>query len=149
MDPLSITASVITVLHVANKAIDFLLRLHNAPQARQELVAELRRTRDVLEDLAELAREAEDGNDPATKSKLPTLTRLTKADSSPLTSCRQGIEALITKLAPTDLAPKGLKVRKMQQAVIWAFGDKEIARVLSILKGLRDQLALALEVDQT
>ncbi|KAL8956660.1 MAG: hypothetical protein Q9193_005878 [Seirophora villosa] len=151
MDPLSITASIITVLHVANKAIKFLLRLHNAPQARQELVTELRRTRDVLEDLAKLASETEEENDPATNSMLPTLNRLTKADSSPLAGCRQEIEALSTKLAPTDLATEGSKVtkRKMQQAFIWAFGEKEISKVLSRLEGLRQQLSHALEVDQT
>ncbi|KAL8723878.1 MAG: hypothetical protein Q9166_008232 [cf. Caloplaca sp. 2 TL-2023] len=151
MDPLSITASVIAVLHVTNKAVSFLVTLGNAPRDRSSLMDELKSTRNVLEDLAQLANSA-DSDPTATGSRLPILRRLTdlNMDSSPLARCYKEIEALNANLAPAVAwAPEGSKRNEALQRLKWPFKEKEISKVLEKLARFRGELALALSVDQT
>ncbi|KAL8651153.1 MAG: hypothetical protein Q9210_003421 [Variospora velana] len=117
-------------------------------KVREKLVNELGDTRNVLEDLANLASKAEHGNDRASRSRLSTLDRVMNAESSPLASCYKEIDFLNANLAPPIWAPEGSKRREAHQALAWALKDKEISKMLVKLENLRSELTVALNIDQ-
>ncbi|KAL8992084.1 MAG: hypothetical protein Q9169_007385 [Polycauliona sp. 2 TL-2023] len=148
MEPLSITASVITVLQVTNKAVGFLVTLSNAPKEKSSLIDEFKNIRKKLEDLAQLS----SNGDSAAKAQLPTLKRVTdlKDKSSPLARCNMEVEALNVSLASTSgWAPEGSKRNEAIQRLKWPFKDKEVSKVLERLASCRGELTSALSVDQT
>ncbi|KAL8668405.1 MAG: hypothetical protein Q9168_006962 [Polycauliona sp. 1 TL-2023] len=150
MDPLSITASVMTVLHVTNKAVSFLVTLSHASKEKNNLIDELKHTRKGLEDLAQLSSNVD--SNPAAEAQLPTLKRVTDLteESSPLARCNKDIEALNVSLASASVwAPEGSRRNEAMQRLKWPFKDKEVSKVLERLATCRAELAAALSVDQT
>lgn len=145
MEPLSITASVFTVLHITNKAVGYLVTLSNAPKEIRDLVDELQNTQKGLEDLARLASSVD--SDPTAESTLPTLRRVTdlKDESSPLANCYREIEAVNVTLTSGSGSKRDEAIKKLK----WLFKDKEVSKVVGKLARLRIELLSALHVDQT
>src|ERR1700761_8076186 len=95
MDPLSITASIIAVLQVANTIISVCYQcksvVKGSPWALTQTIAELQDLRHVLETLDRLAEE-NDGSPAPTKKR--SLELLCEPESGPLTTCRRELQHL-------------------------------------------------------
>jgi Fungal N-terminal domain of STAND proteins len=102
MDPLSITASVITLLQAANSVIsvcyDYSAAIRNAPWGLQSLTEEVKSLRNVLEALEQLAEKSESPG-PAADSRLPMLTLLCEPNVGLLATCLTELETLEKKLS--------------------------------------------------
>src|SRR5438552_12640305 len=101
MDPLSITASIITVLQATNAVIsicyDYSAAVNNFSWELPRVTGEVKSLRNVLETLEQLAKKAESA-DPAAEPQLPALKLLCESDAGPLAICFVELEALEKKL---------------------------------------------------
>jgi hypothetical protein len=120
MDPLSVTASIITVLQAANAVVsicyDYSCAVKNASWELPRIIDEVKSLRNLLETLQQLATRAESA-DPAAKSRLPTLKLLCEPEG-PLPICLTKLEALGRKLTPPGwIGGLGSKRRALIQAL--------------------------------
>ena len=151
MDPLSVTATIITVLQVANRVVsicyDYSCAIKNSSWELPRVTEEVKGLRNVLETLERLAREAENG-DPAAEIQLPTL-RLLCNPEGPLAVCLGELEALRKELDPPNRSDQfGSKRRAFVKVVSWPLREKDTRRILENIGRLKAILNLALTVDQ-
>ncbi|KAI9703722.1 MAG: hypothetical protein M1836_007492 [Candelina mexicana] len=154
MDPLSITASVITVIHAANAVIsvcrNYRSSVKNSSWELPKIIEEVRNLRNVLEALEKLAVNAEsaDGS-AAVKTRLPTLKRLCEAEVGPLARCLAELESLGKRLDPPSWSgPAGSKRKGLIEALGWPLKENETKKTLENIERLKTTLSLALTVDQ-
>ena len=152
MDPLSITASVLTVLQTTSQVVSICYNYRSAVNDSSwelpEILEEARSLRSVLETLEPLARKAEN-TDPSAESRLPTF-KLLCSPKGPLSFCLEILKALEQKLAqPAWLGKSGSKRKALAQALRWPLKEAETKKILESLRRLKDILNLALTADQT
>lgn len=154
MDPLSITASIITVLQATNAVIsvcyDYNAALKGAPWELSKVMDELKGLRGVLENLAKVTKAAADAN-PASQSRLPTLELLcdSTSGSGPLISCLDEINRIKTKLSPPSWSGKdGSKRQALMQVLGWPLKEQDTRRSVETIGRLKSTLTLALTSDQ-
>ena len=135
-DPLSITASIITVVQLAGSITSFCLSCREATKAEdgiiQQILDELKGLTDVLGPLARIAKD----HDTETKS----LGALANPGGS-LDECRVLLEALQTELESV-IAAQGVK--KLGKILGWPIKEKEVKTLLERLSQRKSTLALAL-----
>ncbi|KAL8655532.1 MAG: hypothetical protein Q9226_003009 [Calogaya cf. arnoldii] len=150
MDPLSITASVITVADVAHRIVKYILDLKNASADLSDLMSELQSLRNELEDFANLSKRAEINRDPESTSQLPSLQRLTDLsdNSSPLACCHQQLNTLIEELERADWGPLGSKRDTLFKVANWPLRQKEITRTRERMNNLIGSLSKGLRYDE-
>ncbi|KAL9119964.1 MAG: hypothetical protein Q9187_003483 [Circinaria calcarea] len=154
MDPLSITASIITVLQATNVVIsicyDYSSSVKQSNWQLPKVIEELKNLRNVLETLEPLARTAESTN-PGPESRLPTLKLLCSPDTGRglLFDCLEELNILKDKLSPPSWAgPDGSKRRTLVLAIGWPLKEGETKKALDNLESYKATLALAITVDQ-
>jgi hypothetical protein len=151
MDPLSITASIVTVLQatyaVASICYDYSCAAKNSPWELTRVTEEVKMLRNVLEVLEQLATKAKNA-DPTAQSSLPALALLCEHDG-PLSMCLAELEALKRKLAPPGWSGQvGSKRSAFMQALGWPLKEGDVKKTLRDIERLRDILNLALSTDQ-
>lgn len=140
-DPLSITASIITVLQVTSKVVslcyDYRCGVKDAPTEMKQLTDEVTSLRDVLESVMRLADE-----DETKRIHLLTLKLLTKSDGI-LSSCKTEMFVLEKDLKPVT------GIRAVTRNMKWPYTRGEVEKKVDRLTRLKAPLSLALAIDHT
>jgi len=142
MDPLSLTASIITVIELSGAVVricyNFRKSVKGASGEAAKITKELNALHNVLEQLLEFA----ESEERAGTSRLSSLSSLTKLDG-PLARCQGESEILGQKLKPET----GLK--QIGNALSWPFKEGEVRKALEGLGSIKASLQLALIIDNT
>lgn len=135
-DPLSITASIITVLQLASSVVSLGLSLKNAAKTDggilQQLLDELRGLSNILEPLAQLA------VDHGQEAK--SIEALGKPGGA-LDGCRVVLEKVKIEL---DSVVSAQGVKKLGKILVWPAKEKEVQSLLRQLTERKTTLGLAL-----
>jgi hypothetical protein len=151
MDPLSISASVITVLQAANAIIQICYNFKavsgKVPWGLSRVMDEVRDLRTILESLERLIDEA--ATSPTNGSE-KMLRLLTKPEAGSLESCLRELTSL-DKLIRSTTGENG-KVGQsgalqLIQSVRWHFNDREAQESIRRLQQCKSTLSLALAAD--
>ena len=153
MDPLSITASVISVLQAAGAVISVCCDYRSAVKGSSwevpRVLEEVRALRNVLRTLEDLADKAEAPSSDG-KSRLPALKSLCDPDTGTLIKCRTELNNLTTKLTPPEwIGPTGSKRRGLVQALTWPLKIGETEKVLASIERFKTTINAAVATDQT
>lgn len=135
MDPLSITASIIAVLQLANKVLKYMNHVKEAPKERTECVVELL----TLSGLLSKLRAHIEVGDPTQPWYAAAKDLATK--NGPLDQLIKALEALLPKF--TD----GSQWKKIGDALMWKFKKEEIAGFLERIERLKTVVSVALQLD--
>ena len=151
MDPLSTTASILTVLRVANSVAslccDYAAAIKGSSWSLTRVRDETRALRNVLESLEQTSRDAETSSDP--EPRLTHLRALCDPSNGPLTQCLQELQRLEEKLSPPLWADRdGSKRKAFVQALTWPFKEAETEKSLQIIGRCKSTITLALSADQ-
>lgn len=145
MDPLSITASIITVLEVASKVLftcyEYRSAVKNASKELERVIEEIKSLRNVLEMLEQLAGKTE-------SARLPALKLLSEPREGPLAKCLVELGLLNQKLTPPSLSGKSRPRNALIQALCWPLKGKDIEKTLANIGRFKAKLTLALSHDQ-
>ncbi len=135
-DPLSITASIITVLQLAGSVASLCLSYRDATKSKDgvlhQLLDELKGLTNILDPLAKLARD----HGWETKS----LESLNKPGGA-LDECKVLLETLQTELESVVVAQG---VKKLGKILVWPIKEKGVQSLLKRLYQRKSTLALAL-----
>lgn len=150
MDPLSISANIITLIQATNEVVAFCFNYaaaaKGAPWALSKMIDELKSLRNVLESIEQLSRSG-DGTDPATTSQLGTIKALCGTEGDRIA---KELKYLDEKLRPPTWASRdGSKRKAFAEALIWPLKEGEIKSSLQSIERYKSTLGLALTVDQT
>jgi hypothetical protein len=119
MDPLSITASVIAVIEITRKAIEFLDAIKNGPR-------ECRHLRMEISNLYYLLNLLQGHFDGSTEACL----------AAPLKEYEESLEELLSKV-----------LKQERRAITWSFAKKEVERTLVRIERLKSLLDLSLDAE--
>ncbi|KAI9878600.1 MAG: hypothetical protein M1830_000460 [Pleopsidium flavum] len=142
MDPLSVTASIVTILQLSAAVLSICYKFRKSVKGASgeaaKITKDLKALQDILEQLLELAEiEEKTGT-----SRLSSLSSLTKSNG-PLARCLHELESLEQKLKPAT----GLK--QVGKALSWPFKEGEVRKALEGLESIKASLQLALITDNT
>ncbi|KAL9633865.1 MAG: hypothetical protein Q9204_003224, partial [Flavoplaca sp. TL-2023a] len=153
MEPLSVTASVITVLQAAEAVISVCCNYRSAVAGSSwevpRILEATRNLRNVLRILEEIADKAE------TRAKggvsdLPALAEPCNPKTGSLVQCLEILLSLEKRLTPPSWSgPKGSKRSNMVQALTWPLKKAETEKILEKIEGFKSTLNLAVSLDQT
>ena len=135
MDPLSISASISTVLQLTGTVIQYLNLVKGAPEDRQRLLLELCNVSSILYILEDQASQAQQGD--AWSSTLLSLN----GPNGPIKQFKTALERLEVKLRPVE----GL--RKVFKAIAWPFQKEEIIEILNVIERQKTLFNLARQND--
>jgi hypothetical protein len=135
MDPLSITASILTLLQLTEKVIRYARQTKDAPKERTRVLQEASGLVGLLITLKSLVDDC-DPQDPW----LRATSRLATSNG-PLEQYRSALEKLTGKIMPGD----GL--RKIGQALVWKFTKEDVSDLLSQIERVKSLVDIALGMD--
>jgi hypothetical protein len=135
MDPLSITVSVLALLQLTEKVINYARQTKDAPKERTRVLQEASGLVGLLITLKSLVADC-DPQDPW----LRATSRLATSNG-PLEQYRSALEKLVGKIMPGD----GL--RKIGQALVWKFTKEDISGLLSQMERVKSLIDIALSMD--
>ena len=152
MDPLSVTASVISVIKAAQEVIsiccDYRSSVKGSSWEVSRILEDTRSLRDILQNLEGLVYKAETAGS-AEQSRLPALRSLCDPDTGIVSSCHAELEKLARKLAPPGWSgPSGSKRRGLVEALSWPLKKKDTEKVLDSIKRYKDTISVAVHADQ-
>ena len=152
MDPLSVTASVISVIQAAQAVIsiccDYRSCVKGSSWEVSRILEDTRSLRSILQNLEGLADKAE-ASGSAEQSRLPALRSLCDPDTGILSSCFAELEELTRKLAPPGLSGStGSKRRGLVEALSWPLKKKDTEKVLDSIARYKDTISIAVHADQ-
>src|SRR5579862_3664474 len=136
-DPLSITASVISILRLTETVIHYLLDVKGAGKDRDTILTEITSTHSFL---FLLQGKAEKSGAQWDERFFQTMKAL-NGPKGPLEQFKLALEQLAIKLTPVT----GLK--KLGKALAWPFESKEIKNILSKIERQKSLFLLALQND--
>ncbi|RYP44150.1 hypothetical protein DL768_009359 [Monosporascus sp. mg162] len=139
-DPLSVTASVISILQLAAKTTQYCKDFKDGSTDRIRLRDELRSATCLLEMLKDRIEDVNDMN-ADTSALRPASIEALKRPDGPLFHFQQMLEEIVAKLAP-----QGSRGR-LKQHVTWPFDKKEIAELLASLERCKSHISLAMQND--
>lgn len=150
MDPLSISASVITLIQAANGVIhlcfDYASTVKGATRAIAGLQDEIKSLRNVLESIGRLLANSENA-DQAPSNELKEVAALCDPEDGPIA---KELELLRDKLRLPDWAGQnGSKRKALMQSLTWPLKEGETKKILEKIDRLKKDLELALTVDQS
>ncbi|OCK92309.1 ankyrin, partial [Cenococcum geophilum 1.58] len=135
MDPLSITASIVTVLQLSTKVLGYLNDVKDASKERAKCAIEASNLHSLL---LNLRFRLEEGS----ADKLwYTAVRALAVESGPLDQFKQVLELLRTKTT------EGGRLKKTGEALVWKFKKEEIASILARMERLKTLVEIALQMD--
>jgi hypothetical protein len=142
MDPLSLTASIITVIQLTGSVVsavyNYRKSVKNAPEDAAKIIQDLTGLSHILEKLLQVIEKERS----TTVTRLASLEGLAKPDGS-LESCQKILERLNAKLQPEN------GWRAVKQSLIWPLKQKYVKSTLDEIATAKASLGLALTVDQT
>lgn len=143
MDPLSLTASIITVLHLAHRVSILCLNFHSSiKSARKDfdrIIEEVNSLRSVLEGFARLVSHEEQDS-----INLQDLEAVAAPDG-PLSKCRIELEELEAELHSAKSPNSKFGIR----SISWTLKEKDVNRRLDRIDRAKQALQLAIALDQT
>ena len=134
-DPLSITASITTVLQLTGVVVKYLIDVQDASKDRHSILVEISGINGLLFSLKDLASRAESG-----ETRLSAV-RLLNVPGGPLERFKFTLEQLEKKLAPAA----GLS--GVARALGWPFQKGEVKSILATVGRLKLLFILALQND--
>lgn len=148
MDPLSITASVVTLIDATSKVVsicqDYNAAVKGTDWELPRIIEEVKSLRDVLQDLERLAKLAENA-DPTAVNRLPQLRLFCDPKTGTLALCLSEIQILEQKLMPPRWSGEsGSKRRKLIQVLRWPLKRNFVKKTLENLERFKATLNLAL-----
>ncbi|KAK1762458.1 ankyrin repeat-containing domain protein [Phialemonium atrogriseum] len=132
MDPLSITASVISVLELSAKVVKYINSAAGATKERKRLREELRACENILQQLKDEADDSEEG-----KAWLETIKAL-ESPEGPLGRLRVILRKVEAKLQPREGLGRAFA------ALRWPFNAQEIKEIFAAIEREKSLLGLAL-----
>lgn len=152
MEPLSVTASVLSVIQAAEAVIsiccNYRLSVKGSSWEVSRILEDTRSLRSILRNLEELAYKAETSGS-AEESRLPALKSLCNPETGILSSCDTELGKLKRKLAPPGWSgPAGSKRRGLVEALSWPLKKKDTEKVLDSITRYKDTIRLAIQADQ-
>ncbi|KAL8773553.1 MAG: hypothetical protein Q9209_001658 [Squamulea sp. 1 TL-2023] len=149
MDPLSIIASAIPIIHTIDKALGYVKAVKNGPKECARLIEELQSLQVVLKSYQELSERSKADCSPTATSPLSTLSWLAETEDacSPLARCREELEVLLAEFERFGSAPEGSTRIIRMQALSWPLKHKEISSSFERLERLRRILEAGLSND--
>lgn len=140
---LGVAASVIGVLQLTGSVISFCYEYRAGVKgARKEILSiidELNDLRDIMESILRLVEKDE----AQSKSRLSASIELCRPDGA-LMKCKDELSRLEERLSE----PRS-RMQKLGQLVVWPLKEKEVAKILQHLQGVKASFNLALVTDQT
>jgi hypothetical protein len=130
MDPLSTTASVIAILQLSAKVVQYITTAIGATKDRKRLRDEVRACSNILQQLKDEADDSEEG-----KAWSETI-KLLEGPNAPLHRLHMALDVIRIKLLSKDGIMKSLK---------WPFQDKEVHKFIEAIEREKSLLSLALE----
>ncbi|KAF2686652.1 hypothetical protein K458DRAFT_297429 [Lentithecium fluviatile CBS 122367] len=135
MDPLSVTASIIAVLQLSAKVLEYLNNVKDAPKDRTQCAVEMLNLCSLLYKL----RDHVEQSDP-TQPWCFAIHDLA-AKNGPLDQFKRALETLQTKIGA------GNRSNKASEALMWKFKKEEISSTLGRIERLKSLIELALQMD--
>ena len=135
MDPLSVTASIIAILQLTSKVIEYIDDVRDAPKERARLAIEASNLYSLL---IILRYRIEDGR---SNEAWYTAIRLLGVQNGPLDQYKDALEQLQRKIV------SGSGIKKIGHALLWKFSKEEITGLLSRMESLKSLIQIALEMD--
>ncbi|KAI9927144.1 hypothetical protein MW887_003527 [Aspergillus wentii] len=139
-DPLSVTASIIAVLQLANTATQYIKDIKHGSSDRMRLRDELRGTVCLLEMLQDRIEDSDSTHDTGEGLKATSITALAGSDG-PVNTFKRVLEEIVAKLAPQD------RLRQLSRHFSWPFDKKEIVDMLGSLERLKSHFNLVMQND--
>jgi hypothetical protein len=140
MDGLSPAASTIAVIELSTKVVSLCAQYYTAVKNAK---ADITRLRGVVESLNSIVNDCRDLLDGQHGSKLESSRRLKQA----LNECSSDLERLENKLEP--LRGRKTMSRLGIRALRWPFSSREVDRIIRQLDKSKEEVALAMQIDQT
>lgn len=134
MDPLSVAASIITVLQLSAKVLEYLNEVKDAPQGRTQCAIEMLNLCSLLYQLRDHV-EKGDHTQP-----WYTAVRGLAVKDGPLDQFKQELETLQTKI-------KDRHRLKKAEVLVWKFKKEEIASILGRIERLKTMVEIVLQTD--
>lgn len=135
MDPLSVTASIIAILQLTNKVIEYLGDVQDAPKDRARLAVEASNLYSLL---ITLRYRLEEGR---SNEAWYTAVRSLGVQNGPLDQYKDTLEQLQRKVT------SGSGIKKIGHALVWKFSKEEAIGLLSRMESLKSLIQIALEMD--
>jgi hypothetical protein len=135
MDPLSVTASIIAILQLTNKVIEYLGDIQDAPKDRACLAVEASNLYSLL---ITLRYRLEEGQ---SNEAWYMAVRSLGVQNGPLDQYKDMLEQLQRK------AISGSGIKKIGHALVWKFSKEEATGLLSRMESLKSLIQIALEMD--
>lgn len=153
MDPLSVTASVITVIQAAEAVISICCNYRSSIKGSSwevsRVLDEIRGLRDVLRILEGLADKA-DTSGSTNQSHFLELKSLCDPGTGILSRCRNELEMLESSLAPPGRSgPAGPKRKALVEALRWPLQRGETENVLERIERFKSTINLTITADLT
>jgi hypothetical protein len=130
MDPPSTTASIIAILLLSAKLVEYVNTTAGATQDRKRLREEVRSCSNILQQLKDEADDYEEG-----KAWSQTIKTLEGSDA-PLRRLHMALDVVRIKLQPKDGFVKALK---------WPFQEEELQKIIETIQQEKSLLSLALK----
>lgn len=135
MDPLSTTASIITVLQLSAKVLTYLNDVKDASRDHAQCAIEASNLHSLL---VNLRFRLEEGG---ASQPWYTTVRALAVENGPLDQFKQALETLQTKM--TD----GGRLKQVGKPLIWKFRKEEIANILARMERLKTLVEITLQMD--
>jgi hypothetical protein len=135
MDPLSATASIIGILQLSSKVVEYLTDVKDASRERQTCAVEVSNLHSLLLNLR-FHLEGGSANTP-----WYTAVRALAVENGPLDQFKQALETLQTRM--TD----GGRLKKAGDMLMWKFKKEEVASILGRIERLKTLVEIALQRD--
>ncbi|KAL8935840.1 MAG: hypothetical protein Q9216_005232 [Gyalolechia sp. 2 TL-2023] len=147
MDPLSVTANIVTLIGATHDVVticyNYKAAAKGAPWALSKIIDELNNLRRVLESIERLYRD-DDDTDPSTLSRLQHVKQLCAKDGS----ITKELEGLAKQLCPPKLASvDGSRRQALMKSLQWPLKEGEAKKILRNVERLKSTLELALTAD--
>jgi hypothetical protein len=135
MDPLNVTASIIAVLQLSMKVVEYLNHVKDASKDRAQCQIE---TLNLYSLLTNLRYRLEKGN---ASQPWYTAVRALAVPNGPLDQFKHALEELQAKMTDGD------RLKKAGEALMWKFRKEEVASILERMYKLKELVVIALEMD--
>lgn len=135
MDPLSVTASIISILQLSGKVLGYLNEVQGASKDRARCAVEVANLNSLLTTLRFCL---DDGD-----SSTPWLAAVKDLgiQDGPLDQFKQALEQLQSTMT------NGGKIRRAGEALMWKFKKEEIASIMARMERLKTLVGIALQMD--
>ena len=135
MEPLSITASIVTIVQLSCEVVKYLSDVKDAPRDCQQCVIEVSNTQSLLARLRIRLEDGEPGD--VWFNEIKKLGDL----GGPLCQYKQALEELRSRIESQDA------VQKVRRKLLWRFSKEEVTNILARMERLKSVLSIALEND--